>query len=198
MPPERLLTAADQEAFAAERKMAFVATVDAAGLPHVALITTLRAAGPDRLLFGEFIRGRTKAHLAARPEAAWAVLTLDRRLWRGRARWIGTATSGPDYDLLNALPMFRYNAYFGIHTVHHLELVDATPGAPLPMARVVPAVLVTRLLRAVAEDRDGPRVMSPFTEGLLNRLGAVKLLAWVDGEGWPRLIPLLQCQAAGS
>ena len=34
----------------------------------------------------------------------------------------------------NQRPMWRYNAYFGIHTVHHLDLVSAEGPKALPIA----------------------------------------------------------------
>ncbi|MFH1530835.1 MAG: hypothetical protein ABIK09_08910 [Pseudomonadota bacterium] len=196
MAPGRSLTVADIAAFDTEMKLAFVATKDPEGRPHVALITSLQARGPEHMMFGEFIRGRTKAHVRSDPEVAWAVITLDKGLWRGRARWTGLATSGPDYDMFNDRPMFRYNAYFGIHTVHYLDLVEAHPREALPMARIVPAALLTRVLRSLEGQRTDTPAMNPFTTGLFNQMDALKLLAWVDDGGWPRLVPVVQCQAA--
>ena len=150
MRPLPRLSEADNAAFDTEMKLGFVATKNLAGLPHVALITSLQAKGSDRMMFREFIRGLTKAHVLDRPEVAWAVVTLDKGLWRGRARWTDRATMGPDFEMFNDRPMFRYNAYFGIHTVHYMDLVEARPRETLPMARIVPAALLTRALRAGA------------------------------------------------
>jgi len=46
------LTDADIAAFAAEAKVALVATVNAEGSPHVTLLTSLRAKDPTHLTFG--------------------------------------------------------------------------------------------------------------------------------------------------
>ena len=64
------------------------------------------------------------------------------------------------------------------------------------MARIIPAALLTRALRAVEGRTGDVPVMNPFTVGLFNQLDALKLLAWVDSAGWPQLIPVVQCQAA--
>jgi len=42
----------------------------------------------------------------------------------GKVRWTHEVRAGEDYELYNHKPMFRYNAYFGIHTVHYLDLVE--------------------------------------------------------------------------
>ena len=190
------LTQADCDAFDTEMKLAFVATTNPEGRPHVALITSLQAKDPATMMFGEFIRGRSKDHLRDRPEAAWAVITLDKGLWRGRARWTHAVTAGEDYEMFNSRPMFRYNAYFGIHTVHYLDLIEARPRETLPMERVIPAALLTRVLRSMERRTGSAAVMNHFTMGLFNQLDALKLLAWVDRDGWPQLIPVVQCQAA--
>lgn len=196
MTPAPRLTPADCDAFDTEMKLAFVATTDPGGLPHVALITSLQAKDPGTMMFGEFIRGRSKEHLKERPEAAWAVVTLDKGLWRGRARWTHSVTAGEDYEMFNDRPMFRYNAYFGIHTVHYLDLVETRGRETLPMARIIPAALLTRVLRSLERPPVAAPVMRPFTTDLFNQLDALKLLAWVDPGGWPRLVPVVQCQAA--
>jgi len=45
--------------------------------------------------------------------------------------------------------MFRYNAYFGVHTVYYLNLLAQTGKAPLPMNRIVFAAIQTMLVRSL-------------------------------------------------
>ena len=61
---------------------------------------------------------------------------FDRYVWRGKAQFSHTATSGPEYENYNHLPMFRYNAYFGVHTVYYLNLVELVGREKLPMLTV--------------------------------------------------------------
>ena len=184
----------DIEAFAPEAKVGLVATADAAGRPHITLITTLRARAPGELVFGQFSEGRSKKYLRQRPRAGFLVLTMDRRLWRGRACWTRAATSGADYEAFNRLPMFRYNAYLGIHTVHHLDLVAVSGPDRLPVAGIAAAALLTRLAR-IGTGR-GSEVLSVWARDLFNDLRALKFLAYMDSDGFACIVPLLQCQAA--
>ena len=57
----------------------------------------------------------------------FAILTLDKKLWRGKALWTHLKKEGPEYEVYNQQPMFRYNTYFGINTVHYLDLKETTP-----------------------------------------------------------------------
>ena len=40
--------------------------------------------------------------------------------------------------------------------------------------------------------------MNPWAEGLFNRMDTLKFLSYVGGDGFPVIIPLIQCQAADS
>jgi len=92
--------------------------------------------------------------------------------------------------------MFRYNAYFGVHTVYYLDLVEQSGRAALPMGRVVAASLQTMAARAVR--RPAGEAMNTWTRALLNKLGNLKFLATVDGDGYPCIVPVIQAQAAGA
>lgn len=189
------LTQEDISAFEPEAKVGLVATVDPRGLPHITLITSLRARTATELMWGQFSEGRSKRHVRDNPKTGFLVLTPDRRLWQGRARWTGTAQSGPDFDTFNNLPMFRYNAYLGIHTVHHMDLVAAAGPTRLPMARIATAALITRLARMAAAPSCEAPALSPWSVDLFNDLAAMKFLAYIAPDGYPRITPLLQCQA---
>ena len=180
-------TTSDMAAFEPEAKVGLLATVDDNGLPHITLITTLRARAADRLTWGQFSEGRSKINVRQNPKTGFLVLTMDKRLWRGTARWTGVENTGEDFEVYNNLPMFRYNAYLGIHTVHYMDLVETGGEEKLPMAGIVAASLATRLSRLGAGR--GEPVLKPWAEGVFNDMAALKFLAHVGPDGFPRLIP---------
>ncbi|MCX5993381.1 MAG: pyridoxamine 5'-phosphate oxidase family protein, partial [Chloroflexi bacterium] len=124
----------DIESFKPEMKIGLIATVNEAGLPHLTLISTLQACSPTELFWGQFAEGMSKANIRKNPRAGFIVMTLDKNLWRGKADFTRTAKEGSEYELLNNTPMFRYNAYFGIHTVYYMDLVSHSGKQALPMA----------------------------------------------------------------
>jgi hypothetical protein len=195
---EPRLTDADIAAFEPDAKIALLATVDPAGLPHLTLITTLTAKGPTRLMFGQFTEGRSKRHLRDEPKAGWLVMNADKQVWRGRARWTGTATEGADFEAFNRRPIYRYNSYFGIHTVHYLDLVSTEPTAKLDMVGVVGGALKTAALRLTARRPEPHPVLKPWATGHLADMTTLKYLAWVDDEGWPVVVPVVPAHPAGT
>lgn len=198
MKTQTTFTPEEIEVFAPAEKIGLLACHDPHGETHVTLITSLMAAGPTQLTIGQFCRGRSKWYIQRDPRVAFLIMSLDRRLWRGTAHWTHRRCEGPEYEIYNAMPMFRYNAYFGINTVHYFDLVAHGGREALPMGRIVPAALMTRCAKGGAGTGQAQRILKPFAENLFNRLDALKFIACPGDDGFPRIVPLIQCQAADS
>lgn len=145
MPEKRIEFDADEiKAFKPEGKIGLVASVNPEGRPHVSLITSIQAAGPTSMTLGEFCGGKSKVFIQQNRKVGFLIMTLDRNLWRGKAKWTHLRKEGAEFEAYNNLPMFRYNAYFGINTVHYLDLVERTEKENLPLASIVYASLITK------------------------------------------------------
>ncbi len=188
----------DIQAYSGGDKLGLLATVNYEGLPHISMITTVQANGPRELLLGEFITGNSKKFIQTNHKVAFLVMTFSRKLWRGKAAWTHLAKDGPEYERLNLIPMFRYNTYFGINTVHYFDVLDVTEGEPLPMGGVVREALKTIAAKGSFKTGKSERILKPFIEKMLNQLTSLKFLSYIGSDGYPVLIPLIQCQAADS
>jgi len=178
-------------------KVALVATINPEGLPHISLLTSLQAIGPTKMVLGEFSRGQSKDFMQKNHNVGFLIMTLDRHLCRGTARWTCLATEGPEYQMMNEKPMFRYNTYFGINTVHYFDLVETTERESLPLAKIGLAVLKTSLARSGARRKISP-ILKPFAMSIVDRIDSLKFLSYIDKNGFPILIPIIQCLAADS
>ena len=189
----------DLKYFEPEAKVGLIATLNPEGLPHVTLITALQAKTSDKLIWGQFSEGQSKQNVQTNPKTGFLIMTLDRSLWRGKALWTSSATHGEDYEMFNNKPMFRYNAYFGIHTVHYMNLVETYGREALPLIRIGLGSILTRAAKsAVRKVNSARRILKPWAEGLFNRLNSIKFICYADEDGYPVVIPLIQCQAADS
>ncbi|MFH2008796.1 MAG: hypothetical protein ABI333_19570, partial [bacterium] len=175
-----------------------LATLDGEGLPHLSLITTLRAKSPEQLLWGQFCEGRSKSNVREHPQVGFLCMTMKREIWRGRARWTHASQQGTDYELLNQSPMFRYNAYFGIHTVHYMDVEAVSDREGLPLPGVAAGLLSTAITRIAARSGLGPPILTPWATRLLARPDTLKFLAYVREDGFPEIVPALPCLAADS
>ena len=186
------------QAFRPAEKIGLVASINPEGLPHLTLITSIGAAGPRQVTLGEFCKGSSKSHIRKNSQIGFLVMTLDRRMYRGHARWTHLRQEGPEYEAYNNLPMFRYNAYFGINTVHYLDLIDLKGPDSLPLPKIILSALMTKAAKGGVASGERNRILTPFGEDLFNRLDALKFIAYIKEDGYPEIIPLLQCQAADS
>ena len=198
MQEQSQLTKADMDAFGQEVKVGLLSTINPEGLPHITLITSIMAKDAEHVMFGQFSEGQSKQNARINPNTAFLVMTTDRKIWRGRARWTHEAKKGADYERYNSLPMFRYNAYFGIHTVHYMDLVSVRGPEGLPLAGIAGSVLGTLAVGKTAANERPADVLNPFTHGFFNRLDTLKFLSFVGQDGFPWIIPCFGLRAAGT
>jgi hypothetical protein len=176
-------------------KIGLLATISPAGLPHVTLISSLMACAPQQLSFGQFTEGLSKQHILNNPKTAFLIMSLEKNLWRGKATFTHSTREGVEYDYYNNVPMFRYNAYFGIHTVYYLALLSHTGEQPLPMNRIIFAAVQTMVARTLTRKSSKVEVLNPWTRSFLDKLDNLKFISWVDGDGYPYIIPAIQTQS---
>ena len=188
----------EMKAFEPAEKIGLVASISPDGLPHISLITSIMAPRPDQLTLGQFCKGLSKQYIRQNPRVAFLIMTLDKKMWRGKARWTHLKKEGPEYQRYNDIPMFRYNTYFGINTVHYLELIETTESRQLPMAPIVCSAVLTKLAKGGAKTHIKDRILNVFSEQLFNRLESLKFIAYIGHDGFPVIVPLIQCQAADS
>jgi hypothetical protein len=129
------------ETMSAPMKIGILATVDPEGQPHLSLISSIQPCGPRQMVWGQFTEGMSKQYIRDNPKVGFLVMSLDKEMWRGTATFTHTATSGPEFDMYNQIPMFRYNAYFGIHTVYYMDLVRHSGRQALQMNAVIRAAV---------------------------------------------------------
>ena len=188
----------EMKVFEPAEKIGLVACVNPDGQIHLTLITSIMACRPDQLTLGQFCMGLSKWYMQLNPQVGFLIMTMDKRLWRGKGRWTHKKTDGPEYEIYNDIPMFRYNAYFGINTVHYLDLVETYGEEKLPMGKIIPAAMTTKLAKGAAATGSEERILKPFAESLFNQLDSLKFIAYVGNDGFPIIIPAIQCQASDS
>lgn len=188
----------DIKAFEPSEKVGLMASINFEGLPHVCLITSMQANNPKELLAGEFFTGLSKKFIQKNHNIAFLIMTLDRSIWRGKATWTHLAKEGPEYERLNLIPLFRYATYVGINTVHYFDLVEVSGRAPLPTYRIIREELKTIISKGSMRTGKKERILKPFIEKMFNRLTSLKFLSYVKEDGYPTIIPIIQCQASDS
>jgi hypothetical protein len=192
--PHSTFSAQDITDLSAAMKVGILATVNPEGLPHLTLITTLMASSPQQVVWGQFMEGVSKQHILQNPKTGFMVMGLDKNNWRGFADYRYATNSGKDYEYYNNTPLFRYNAYFGVHKVHYMDLVAHTGKHPLPMNQVIFAAVKTMIAKSLSSKNDQTIVLNPWTRAFFDEIDNLKFLAYVNSDGYPVIIPLIQTQ----
>ena len=193
--PHTTFSDQDIKDLSAAMKVGILATVTPQGLPHLTLITTLMASTPETVVWGQFMEGTSKKHVLQNPKTGFMVMGLDKNFWRGFADYQFAANSGKDYDFYNNTPLFRYNAYFGVHRVHYMNLIAHTGKHPLPMNRIIPAAVMTMIAKILTPHKEKTPVMNQWTQAFYNKIDNLKFLGYVNADGYPVIIPLIQAHA---
>jgi hypothetical protein len=187
-------TESDIEDLDVELKVGILATVNEEGLPHVTMLSSLRPYAETGLVFGQFTEGLSKQFVRSNPMVGFLILSLDRQVWRGKADFSHTAKTGLEFENYNNLPMFRYNAYFGIHTVYYLNLISNSGRQSLPMGKVVFAAITTIIARTLGSRPVEEKVLNTWVRRLFNKVDNLKFISYIGKDGYPVILPVIQTQ----
>ena len=187
---------AAQALLALDSKVALLGTIDDEGCPHLTFLSSLQSLGEDKITFGQFCVGLSKEFLLQRPACAFLALSADMRWLRGRACFTHTAKTGPEFDMYNNKPLFRYNAYFGVNTVWYLDLLGITGLQKLPLLKVGSGALLSRAIAPFAAQNE-KNALTSFGRALFAGIGFPKFLC-TAGEDGLTIVPVVQATHAGA
>ena len=176
-------------------KVGIMGTVTPDGLPHLTLITTLMASDAKTVVWGQFMEGMSKQHVLTNPKVGFMIMSLARDFWRGKADYSHPSKSGKDYEFYNNTPLFRYNAYFGVHVVHYMDLVAQTGKHPLPMNQIIVAAIKTMAVKAFLPKHASTQVLNGWSKAFYDKIDNLKFLGYVGADGYMVIIPLIQAQS---
>jgi hypothetical protein len=198
----------------------FLATRSAASVPNVVPCTSTMPAGDaedhagNRLIFGNFLLRKSVDNLDEDPRVGVLVITTDLEGWMLQGDFQGWQRTGTYVDRLNSTDLLRYNAYTGIRNAGIIEVRSVVRHFRISKLRVLADYALARAARVVGHpasplDGAGPEqvgrcrplqpaaVMPPVVQEKFSPMTAVRVLAYLDGEGYPLAVPVLSLQPAG-
>lgn len=187
------------QALRGEMTPKFLATRSIDGVPNVVPLISLRPADdePDLLFFGNFLLRKSIENLTKDRRVAILVMTPELQGWTLRADFLEFQRTGRYVEQQMAGPLLRYNAYTGVRNAGLIRLLELTGSFRISRLQVLLDYLSARLAGWGGTGGDGVEMPRPVRLEF-GKMVAVKVLAWVGEDGYPRVVPVLSLQPAGT
>jgi hypothetical protein len=187
------------KAIAPMEKFAVLAGVSPEGYPHISLINSVMAEKSDQMTIGEFTGGLIKQYMETNRKTSFCIQTTgDMKMYRGKALWTHKKREGDELEAYKNTPVHRYNAYFPIHTVHFMDLIALMSPVKLSVAATGLSAVVTKMAKGTVRTKGKKSVLNHYSLEIFNGLAGLKYLSYIGEDGFPVIIPILQCQAVDS
>jgi len=167
----------------------FLATVDAEGTPNVVPVTSIDYWDETTLVFAEIMLWKTRKNLEVNNKIFVAVITEQLDVWIFRCKFREWVTAGPMLDKLNEIDLVRYNAYMGIKRVGVMDVVEVVDTRKVGKLSVLGEYMPVWAAKPFAGN-GGENKMPPQVSEKFARMQAVKLISYVDEQGYPAIIPV--------
>ncbi len=198
------------EALSDEMTPKFLATRSSDGIPNIVPCTSLTLAGDvvrprspqvaDRLIFGNFLLRKSVRNLNQDSRVGILVITTALEGWVLQGDFLEWQQTGAYVDHLNNSDLLRYNAYTGVRNAGVIQVRAVARHFRLSKLRVLADYLLARAA-AISPKAKGSSaeatVMPPVVRENFSLMTAVRVLAFLDGEGYPLATPALSLQPAG-
>ncbi len=189
------------EALAGEMIPKFLATRSVDGIPNIVPCTSLTSAGDvdDRLIFGNFLLRKSVGNLNQNPKVGIMVITPDLEGWILQGDFREWQQTGPYADYLNNSDLLRYNAYTGIRNAGVIQVRKVIRHFRISKLRVLADYLLARACPSSKEKVSSIEAVAlpPVVRKNFSLLMAVRILTFLDSDGYPLVIPTLSLQPSG-
>jgi len=195
------------QALSEEMTPKFLATRSADGIPNVVPVTSLMLSGDveNRLIFGNFLLRKSVGNLDQDPRVGILVITPNLEGWMLQGDFLGWQQTGAYADRLNSTDLLRYNAYTGIRNAGIVQVRAVLRHFRIPKLRVLGDYLLARAaarlspaLSEVERSVEGPITLPRPVRERFGQMMAVRVLAFLDSEGYPLTVPMLSLQPVGA
>lgn len=189
--------AEDYNKMSSDGKIGLVSTIDEQGFPHISFLSSVQPLGDTQMTVGQFCDGLSKKFFKERNKVGYLILTADMEVWSGTAKYTHTNNNGPEFEAYNNKPLFRYNSYFGFGWIHYFDIISMSDKTILKMSQIVTGALKTRMV-APFKKVNKNNILKHDGKRLFSQIDGLKFLSYVDKDGYPVIIPIIQACNAGS
>ena len=185
------------DALRGERTPKFLATADRSGTPNVIPVISIEPWDEETLIFGNYLMWKTARNLESNPLVSVSVITEKFYGATILGRFLEFQRAGKFVDRINSSTLFRYNAYTGIRNAGSIRVERVLDPFQVSRKDILFANLGARLgCNQGRKMSRGKRIMNPVITGKFRKITAIKVVAFIDENGYPRSVPVMSLQPA--
>jgi hypothetical protein len=187
------------EALKGEMTPKFLATRNTEGVPNVVPVISIfpEDEQSDTLFFGNFLLRKSIKNLEEDHRVGILVITQELQGWILKGDFLEFQRTGPYVDRQMSSSLLRYNAYTGIRTAGIIRARSVEGSFRISKLQVAKDYLLARLASlSGAAIGDGGVTMPLPVRHEFKKMAAVKVLAWIEEDGYPVVVPALSLQPA--
>jgi hypothetical protein len=188
------------DALRGEMTPKFLATRNLMGTPNVVPVISLLPADdqPDTLFFGNFLLRKSIQNLKEDARVGILVITPALHGWILKGDFIEFQRVGAYVDRQMSGSLLRYNAYTGIRNAGIIRVRSIEREFAISKMQVAKDFMLARIAALGWPRKPTSGTSMPLAvRREFARMVAVKVLAWVGGDGYPAIVPALSLQPAG-
>ncbi|MFW9844479.1 MAG: hypothetical protein ACFFEV_07875 [Candidatus Thorarchaeota archaeon] len=169
----------------------FMITMDENGEPNSSLIMTWTVYEDNMLVYGDFLSNKTRKNLEAGNNAmAIMVFTMGLDSWLIKADFESYHWNDEVYEFIAQTPLFRYNQYTNARGAGVAEAISSSEKYGISKLSVLASFIKTKLTKGktpLIESVEGH--MPKNIIDVFSQMAAVKVLAFIDEDGYPAAFP---------
>ncbi|MHA1734787.1 MAG: pyridoxamine 5'-phosphate oxidase family protein [Candidatus Thorarchaeota archaeon] len=175
----------------------FMATRSREGEPNIALVMTWTVFKDDTLVYGDFMTYKTRQNIEEDHRMSLLVMTMGLDSWHVKTDFEGFHRADEYYEFIAMTPLFRYNQYTNARAAGVAQAVWASDNFRIGKLSVLTAYLKSKRSRKrVPEISTSEGNMPRNMVERFNRMDTVKVVAFVNDDGYPHAFPALGMVAA--
>ncbi len=169
----------------------FMLTKDKDGEPNSSLVMTWTIYDDNRLIYGDFMTYKTRQNLLdGNSQMSLLIMTMNLDSWLVKADFESYHRNDEFYEFIAMTPLFRYNQYTNARGAGVADPISISSKYPISKLSVLSGFLKTKTaVRRIPYEVSEEGNMTPPIIRRFSQMAAVKILSFIDEDGYPAGFP---------
>jgi hypothetical protein len=169
----------------------FMITKDSNDEPNSSLVTSWTVYDGNTLVYGDFLTEKTRKNIiAGNSQMSVLVMTMELDSWLIKADFESFHRNDEIYEFIAQTPLFRYNQYTNARGAGVAEAISISEKYGISKLSVLSSFLKTKFAKGKVQlEKSSEGNMPKNIHDVFSQMAAVKILAFIDEDGYPAGFP---------